>query len=75
MKKVKPKKDRIEGRDLMHLISACRCKNIIKANVVMAEIEKYKYISEVDNRTVLFLREKLDEREFNQIVKRYVHNC
>jgi len=74
MKKIKPKKHCIEGRDLMYLVNACICENTVMANVIMAKIEKYQYLSEVDNQTVLFLREKLDQREFKQIVKKYVHN-
>ena len=67
--KSKPKKDKLDGVAIMRLVDACRIKDTNRANRIMAEIEEFQYISDKD--TVLFLRDKLNKFEFEQIVQKF----
>lgn len=67
----KPKKDRIDGVDIMRLVNACGINSVRNANDILTEIEAYQYMSDVDNQLVMFFREKIDSGELNQIAQKY----
>ncbi|MCL2214980.1 MAG: ATP-binding protein [Treponema sp.] len=64
----KPKKDIPDNQTLLKLLTACRDYDLDEADEAMAEIEKYKYVS--DGGLTDWLRDNIDRMDFTQIVQR-----
>jgi len=64
----KPLKDKPEIKTLIKFIDACNDFDMDGADEAMAELEKYKY--ESDNDLVIWLRNAVDEMQFEEIVKK-----
>jgi len=64
----KPKKDRPDKNVLLELLAACKKYHINKVDEAMAEIEKYQY--EADDGLVDWLKENIDNMDFEKIVEK-----
>ncbi|MCL2212042.1 MAG: response regulator, partial [Treponema sp.] len=63
----KPVKDKPDIKILDNLVSACNDFDMDGADEAMDELEKYKY--ESDNDLIVWLRERIDRMEFEEIAK------
>ena len=64
----KPKKDKLEDKILLKLLSACKMYNMDDVDAAMVEIEMYSYSS--DEELAVWLRESVDMMNFREIVIR-----
>jgi len=68
MESDKPLKDKPDLKLLYKLIDACNDFDMDGADTAMAELEKYKY--ETDNDLIVWLRERIDRMQFEEIAER-----
>jgi len=64
----KPKMDRPDEKELLKLLKACMNYDMDGADKAMAEIERYEY--ENDDGLAVWLREKVEQMNFSQIVEK-----
>ena len=66
----KPLSDKPDIKILHHLITACKDYDMGKTEKAMAELENYRYNS--DNDLILWLRNRIDRMQFEEIVEKLI---
>jgi len=66
----KPKKDKPDGEILNKLHSACESYEMDSVDAALAELEAYEYENAKDNEFIIWLRENVEQLNFEEIMKR-----